>query len=266
MSGWGLAAAFLISGLVAGVGARRGVLSNSGFAGGTLIGTAILGFGGWRWAFLLGLFFVSSSLLSRFQEERKRGVAEKFDKGSRRDWGQTMANGGVAAGAAAAAWWLPAPVWLPIFVGALATVTADTWATELGTLSSQPPRLVTSGRRVPPGTSGGVTAAGSASAAAGALAIGLAAGWLFPTLPFWQGALIGGLAGLFGSYVDSGLGGTIQAIYTCEICGEETERRIHHGRPARRRRGWSWLTNDWVNFLASLAGGGAAALIWIFLS
>ncbi len=110
MSGWGLAAAFLISGLVAGVGARRGVLSNSGFAGGTLIGTAILGFGGWRWAFLLGLFFVSSSLLSRFQEERKRGVAEKFDKGSRRDWGQTMANGGVAAGAAAAAWWLPAPV------------------------------------------------------------------------------------------------------------------------------------------------------------
>ena len=59
------------------------------------------------------------------------------------------------------------------FYGALATVNADTWATELGVLARSRPRLMTNGQTVPVGTSGGVTAEGTLAALAGALFIGV---------------------------------------------------------------------------------------------
>ena len=62
---------------------------------------------------------------------------------------------------------------LAAFAGVMATVTADTWATELGVLSPRPPRLITTGRTVEPGTSGGITAYGMLASSAGALAIGV---------------------------------------------------------------------------------------------
>ena len=67
-----------------------------------------------------------------------------------------MANGGLGALIAMANALLPSPVWFYLFTGVMATVTADTWATELGTLSKNPPRLITTGKPVAPGTSGGV--------------------------------------------------------------------------------------------------------------
>src|SRR5438093_5230732 len=45
--------------------------------------------------------------------------------------------------------------------GALAAAAADTWATEIGAFSPFAPRLITSGRQVPRGTSGGITVLGS---------------------------------------------------------------------------------------------------------
>lgn len=59
------------------------------------------------------------------------------------------------------------------FVAHYACCTADTWASEVGITAPSWPLLLTQPwRRVPPGTNGGVSAAGSAAAAAGSAAVG----------------------------------------------------------------------------------------------
>jgi uncharacterized protein (TIGR00297 family) len=232
------------------------------------VGTLTFGFGGWSWGALLAVFFISSSLLSHFKEDEKRAVAEKFDKSHRRDLGQALANGGVGALFALLSAVLPGSVWFPLFLGVMATVNADTWATELGTLSRRPPRLITTWRRVAVGTSGGISPLGTAVSALGGLVIGLTAGAvnkdrrrrLVPLM------LIGAGAGLAGSLFDSLLGATVQQIYYCDNCKKDTERKVHKcGQTTRPLRGWSWISNDLVNLLASLVGGAVALILWRLL-
>ena len=155
---------------------------------------------------------------------------------------------------------------LACFAGIMATVTADTWATELGVLSARPPRLITTWQLVEPGTSGGVTLAGLAASSAGALAIGLTL--LLGELAersVWQPSLLAValLGGLGGSIIDSLLGATAQAIY--QTAGGETERRAApDGTPNPLLRGLSWMNNDMVNFLSSLLGGViAVGVFWL---
>ena len=256
--------------LSAGIGLvayRRSSLSGSGTAGAMLIGTSVFGFGGWVWGGALVAFFVSSSWLSHRGAGRKLALSERFAKGSRRDFAQTLANGGLAALLALVAGYVGReaplfPILALAFYGALAAATADTWATELGVLAKQPPRLISTGRPVPAGTSGGVTLMGLGAAAAGAAFIGLTVfvlvqgaslftlgAWL---LRDWVIIPVAAISGLGGALFDSLLGATAQAVYVCDACGTETERAIHRcGRATRLLRGWRWLDNDWVNFLAS---------------
>ena len=262
----------VLSILIAFLAWRRGSLSQSGAVGAVIVGTLIFGLGGWVWGVLLAVFFISSSLLSHFKEREKAAVAEKFEKGHRRDMGQVLANGGLGAVIAVLSAIVPESVvpqltWFFLFLGVMATVTADTWATELGTLSKGAPRLITNGRAVEVGTSGGVSPLGTGVSFAGGLLIGLTAGLLAPVaglLP-WSAALpvafIGALSGAAGSLIDSLLGATIQQIYYCDTCAKETERRLHRcGTTTRPLRGWAWMNNDLVNLISSRGGGVAAVL------
>lgn len=250
--------AFGLSFVVALLAYWRGSLTRSGVLGALIVGTMTMGFGGWLWGILLAVFFVTSSLLSHFKEDEKRQAAEKFEKGHRRDLWQAFANGGLGAGIALLSALWPSPLWFPLFVGVMGTVTADTWATELGTLSKKPPRLITTGQTVEVGTSGGVSWLGTAVSFGGGLLIGLVA-----SLPQndWRLALAGGLGGLAGSLFDSLLGATVQQIYYCDTCQKDTERKLHKcGTVTRPLRGWSWLNNDLVNLLASVVGGVTAVV------
>jgi uncharacterized protein (TIGR00297 family) len=260
------------------IGYRRGALSGSGVAGALITGTLIFGLGGWEWGTLLIVFFVSSSALSFYRAREKQALAIKFAKGHRRDLAQALANGGLAALLAVLSRCLPplmggagGGLWFVACAGAMAAVNADTWATELGVLSPHPPRLITTGRRVEVGTSGGVTWLGTAASLGGALTIGLVAG--LELLILRQGwasvaalllaATVGGVAG---SACDSLLGATVQAIYWCDACGKETERRVHRcGAETRLLRGRRWLGNDLVNFAASAVGALVAAGIGLGL-
>src|SRR5688500_3813897 len=136
-----------LSMLAGGLSYRRGLLSGSGWAASVVAGTLTAGVGGWEWGIVLILFFVSSSALSRFGARHKRQfVAEQWEKGDRRDWGQVLANGGLFS-LLAVIWFFTRSefVWAAA-LGALATATGDTWATEIGVLSRRAPRLITSGR------------------------------------------------------------------------------------------------------------------------
>lgn len=267
---------FVLSLVIGVIGYKRGALNGSGVVGAALIGTLIFGLGGWEWGILLIAFFVSSSALSFYRAREKQGLAEKFAKGHRRDLGQALANGGVAALLAVLSHFLsPFPgegrggLWFVACAGALAAVNADTWATELGVLSRTSPCLITTGRRVEVGASGGVTWLGTVASLGGALFIGL-----LGALVLRQGWAAGGIlllaatvGGLAGSVCDSILGATVQGIYWCDTCQKETERRVHRcGTETRLLRGWRWLGNDAVNFIASAVGALTALGVgWLLL-
>lgn len=264
---------FLLSAAIAYLAYRRGSLSRSGAVGALLVGTLVFGLGGWVWGIVLAVFFISSSFLSHFKEREKAAVAEKFEKGHRRDIGQVLANGGSGALIAVLSALIPDPLvaaesWFFLFTGVMATVTADTWATELGTLSKAAPRLITNGRVVEVGTSGGVSPLGTGVSFAGGLLIGLTAGFFsaLAGLQPWSAApviaLIGAFSGAIGSAIDSLMGATIQQVYYCDTCHKETERKVHRcGATTRPLRGWSWMNNDLVNLISSLGGGFSAALL-----
>jgi len=262
-----LALGFLLGTVIAYLSWRAGSLNRSGAWAAVLTGGLIFGLGGIAWAAVLLAFFISSSGLTRLFSGLKSSTGEKYAKGSRRDWGQVLANGSLAALLAVAAFLLPTETWpWAAFVGAMAAVTADTWATEIGVISSTPPRLITNGRAVERGSSGGITILGYLAVAGGGLFIGSIAAIFNQSTPFVL-VFAALLAGLAGSTVDSLLGATVQAIYYCPVCQKETERHPQHscGTATVNQRGWLWLNNDWVNFLCSVVGAGTAWVVQALL-
>jgi uncharacterized protein (TIGR00297 family) len=257
---------FLLGTLIAIIAWRAQALTASGAAAAALTGGLIFGLGGLPWAALLLAFFISSSVLSKAFARRKVIVGEKFSKGSRRDWGQVLANGGLGALLAVAHAAFPSQPWPWLaFAGAMAAVNADTWATELGVLSRTPPRRISTGQIVEPGASGGITQLGTLAALCGGLLIGGLAG-LFSSGRVAALSLLGvPLAGLLGSLADSLLGATVQAIFRCPACDKETERHPRHlcGTETVKIRGWSWLNNDWVNFFCSLVGAIVMVILMV---
>jgi uncharacterized protein (TIGR00297 family) len=240
-------------------------LNRSGAYAAFILGCLIFGLGGLAWAALLLTFFISSSAFSRLFVARKKHLYEKFSKGSQRDWGQVLANGGLGAGLIILHTLYPRETWHWVaYIGAMAAVNADTWATELGVFSPSPPRMITNGKIVERGASGGITFAGYLAVVGGALLVAIIALPFSKDLPAALILSAGVIGGVIGSTFDSLLGATIQAIYFCPACKKETERHPLHtcGSPTRLQRGITWMNNDWVNFFCAVAGAISAVLIY----
>lgn len=259
----------LILGGIAGyLGWKTKALDPSGAFAAALTGGFIFGLGGLRWAALLLVFFISSSLLSHLTNPYKNTLNEKFAKGSQRDWAQVLANGGAGIALVVFERYFPQTLlpWLA-YAGALAAVTSDTWATELGTFSRHAPKLITSGKQVERGTSGGVTTLGYLAATSGAGLIGGTAIIFSPPGNLLAMLAAITLAGLAGTTLDSWLGATVQGIYYCRRCNKTTEQTPYHscGNHVQAYRGWQWLNNDWVNAISSITGALAAVLFWLWV-
>lgn len=262
---WG--AGFVLAGVVALIAWRGGSLAADGAVAAVVVGGVVVGAGSWWLGTLLVLFFVTSSALSRLRGRGRRDGDAVVRRGSRRDAVQVLANGGAATIGALLFAVTDANAWLLGAACGIAAANADTWSTEVGRWASRQPRLITCGRSVAPGTSGGVTVPGTTAAflgaglIAGGAALGVAAGWL-PS-PFGSAVtlLTVTVAGFAGALIDSVLGATVQRVYRCPRCERETEQPRHRcGTSTIPARGLPGLTNDTVNALASLLAAGAGAL------
>jgi uncharacterized protein (TIGR00297 family) len=263
-----------VAGGVAFAAKRAGSLSSSGAWAATMVG-AISVAAGWEWGVLLISWFVASSALTKLGTARKAArTGRTLGESSARNAAQVLANGGVFAIAAFASTALGPRDALPGVVsnldattfamcsiaalGALAAAAADTWSTEIGLLLGGVPRSVLSGRVVEAGLSGGVTLAGSLGGLLGATAVALAGAALVPGSP-WLSVLA---AGVLGGLADSVLGASVQVQRRCPRCDSLTERTVHDcGTNTEQARGWRWMTNDAVNFCATLVGAAAAVTL-----
>jgi uncharacterized protein (TIGR00297 family) len=221
-------------------------LSVSGAIATMFVGLAVAAGFSWKGLFVLGAFFISSSFWSNFQQQKKLKLLEKIEKGSRRDYIQVLANGSIPAVISLCSIYFSSIPWLDMFIISIAAANADTWASEIGSLSKQSPRLITTWKKVEAGTSGAVTLLGTLAALGGALFIAVVSSSLWSGVPI---AVIS-IFGFFGSFFDTYLGAVWQTTYRCVVCGIETEKKYHCMRETVRIKGCRFINNDIVNWLS----------------
>ncbi|XP_042454621.1 protein PGR-like [Zingiber officinale] len=227
---------------------------------------------GYRFAALLLVFFSTSSKVTRFGQEKKRGIEADFKEGGQRNWIQVLANSLIAT---------VLVVILTIktqgqdkcldtedsavvtallggIVGHYACCNGDTWSSELGMLSSDQPRLITTLKKVRKGTNGAVTIHGLVAAIAAGFAIGITfalIGLLTTECSLnvlWRQLLIvpiAAAAGLIGSLIDSLLGATLQFSGYCTVRKKVVGK---HGPTVIKISGTSMLDNNAVNAVSIL--------------
>jgi uncharacterized protein (TIGR00297 family) len=243
----------LFAGIVSSLAYRTRALSAGGAVAAFVVGAVVFSRGGWRAASVLFAFFLPATFLSRMGAGCKR-IACGAPQAPRSAW-QVLANGGVAAACALAGARSGTPL-AAAFAGAFAAASADTWGTEVGTLSGTPPVSILTLRPRRAGLSGGITPLGTGATAAGSLCVACVAS-LAGIAPL-SSVAAGGIAG---ATLDSILGASLQALRWCPRCERECETRRHGcGAATVLRRGISWIGNDAVNFAATLCGAVVALL------
>ncbi len=188
-----------------------------------IMGIIIIFSAGANWLMLIFIFLILGLLATKYKHQYKKeiGVYE-----GTRTLKNVISNGIVAFVMAAFGNYGG-------FIGSIATATADTLASEVGVVKQ--PRLITTLRKVPPGTDGGISIVGTAAGIIGAGLIGVAAYLLgiYPD-PFVT-LKISIIAGTVGCFVDS-------------ILGAVLERR-------------DYISNEYVNLIATITGAALGILM-----
>jgi uncharacterized protein (TIGR00297 family) len=232
-TGLGISLALALLVLVA-----RAATPPAALTGGVITAALTFSFAPWYHSALPALLalFVLTWTATRFGRGKKLQLGVAEDKRGR-NAAQVAANLGVAGMAAAAALVHRGfGAWCAVLVVApLAEATADTLSSELGEVLGGPPLLITTLRRVAPGTDGAISLAGTVAGIGGAVVVVLVALW---TVGLGDGdAVCAGLGAIAGLFFDSLLGATLE------------------------RRGW--LNNDAVNFLSTLAAAVIAMMMLV---
>lgn len=194
-----------------------------------IMGIIIIFSAGANWLLLIVLFLVMSLAATKYSRKYKMSLGE-FE--GRRTSKNVISNGVVACFMAAfGGFYLP---FAGGFIGAIATATADTLASEIGVLDPHP-RLITNFQSVDPGTNGAVSVLGTAVGIVGAAIIGIAS-YLLGIMPDPVIAImVSIISGTVGCFADSILGAVFENRHL--------------------------ITNEHVNLIATIVG----ALVGILL-
>ena len=208
---------------------RRKALDLFGSAVMIIMGVVIIFSAGANWLLLIILFLVMSLLATRYSKKYKRSLGQ-FE--GRRTTKNVISNGVVACFMAAfGGYYSP---FVGGFIGAIATATSDTLASEIGVLDAHP-RLITNFQSVDPGTNGAVSVLGTVVGIIGAAIIGIAA-YLLGIVPFPLSAItVSIISGTVGCFMDSILGALFE------------------------NRGL--ITNEHVNLMATIVGAIVGILL-----
>ena len=196
-------------GLGAIVAYLKQTLDAPGSLAGWLVAGALYVGAGWLGIIMLGTFFIAGTLATRWQLEKKQRMGLAEGPGGQRSYQNVLANGLVPAVAGLLAWVLPlhAELFIALAAAAVASITADTLASEVGNVLGSRYMNIISFKKGQRGHDGVVSLEGTLAGAAGSLAIAL----LY--LLFcgnWAAAALILIAGVFGCLADSVLGATLQ--------------------------------------------------------
>ncbi|MFW9843901.1 MAG: DUF92 domain-containing protein [Candidatus Thorarchaeota archaeon] len=287
----------LVMSLIGALAYKAHFVDISGLVAAFVVGFTIWYTGGPA-AFVIVLFFFLSSGVAtkyKYKAKIKKNVAQE-GKG-KRSWVNVFGSGiipmmfSMAMYIAAMVPELAAAGW-PFFlfggyVGAIATTSADTLASEVGVFSKSKPRLITNLRRkVPSGTIGAVSLLGEGVALLAGLFIGviavvfaLLAPGMIPGLLTAESAIVWDfvvfliplsmLTAFIGCNIDSLLGAVLQNRFVCGICGAVTDKEFHCDYETKYVGGFKRFTNMHVNLGSSGLGAtlgivlGAGLFVWI---
>ncbi|MFA7416945.1 MAG: DUF92 domain-containing protein [Acholeplasma sp.] len=240
---------FILSLCVTTVAYYKKSLTMSGFMTATVIGTLFFMFGSYIvWSILI-FFFISSSLLSKMSKNDR----EKDG----RNYTQVIANSAVSLIFLALYYYLNDLVYLIVSVVAIAASTADTWASEIGSLSRGKTFSILNLKPMEKGLSGAVSLAGLTASLIGAFIVSLLfsalyfAGNNFAWILLMEFVGIITVAGFIGSILDSYLGVLLQAKYK-EIKSGKIAEFIASTENYILISGKRFITNNAVNFIMVL--------------
>ena len=224
-----------------------GIADTSGLLSATLVGVLIIAFTNVWWFLLLLTFYLLGGGFTKYKYEYKKSLGIAQGKGGARGYRNVFSNSIVAIAASICYTIFPhaSYLFLYIYLGSVATATGDTLASEVGTTYKGSPRMITTLKKVEPGTDGGVSTLGETAALLGSLVIAIFA-ILFgvievnPIRLCLIGMAIVAVSGFVGTNIDSLLGATLQ------------QRGI--------------LSNNGVNVVSTIAGGLVAGAIWVLVA
>jgi len=196
----------LSMGLVSVLLFRTGILTKKGSIGAHLLGIYLFGVLGLEWAIPVAFFFISSVVFTKIN-----GLVNRKSQGTvRRNINQVLAN--IFAGLVASILYLVSSqqIFIYLFITAIAAVTADTWASEIGPVFHRKCFSLSGWRVAASGVSGGISFAGTLAAFSGSFLVALLAfAVLFPDMDLLK-VLFLALAGFLASFVDSALGAFVE--------------------------------------------------------
>ena len=216
---------------------RLPLLTHLGWVHAGVLGTVLWGSLGWSGWLSVVLYLGLGSAVTKLgiKDKQQRGLAEARD--GRRSpvnvWGSAATGATLAlfvsAGIEPKEWCLVG------FAASFAAKLADTFGSEIGKRWGRSPRLITSLRRVAPGTEGAISLEGTAASALGSLLMA-AVMWALDVVPSLTLFGVVGVVGFVATLAESVLGALVQT-------------RI------------SWMSNELVNVIQT----SFAALVMIGL-